>query len=163
MRKHGVRRARKPWSGAADMHIPLGDTIIGKLKAYYVQWVFGPELLASFYSLETQGDSYTDSVAQWFDYKVRECSNFTRAAMCAMDTTLQNGVGLIKTYWDALKSVWLLPVFTPISSLSRPGPPLCRKPTGLLTSCTCRKPIIAGAVSDCGYNMDDDFIDSHQG
>ena len=45
MRNQGVKRMRKPWAGAADMHVPIADTIINKLKAYYVQWIFGPELL----------------------------------------------------------------------------------------------------------------------
>ena len=81
MRNQGVKRTRKPWPGAADMHVPIGDTIINKLKAYYVQWIFGPELLASFYALEDQGDSYTDSVAQWFDYQVRENTNFQTMAI----------------------------------------------------------------------------------
>src|SRR5206468_11483754 len=102
MRNHGVKRTRKPWSGAADMHVPISDTILNKLKAYYVQWIFGPELLASFYSLEDQGDSYTDSVAQWFDYQVRECSNFSTMAICAIDSTLQNGMGFLKPYWDSV-------------------------------------------------------------
>jgi hypothetical protein len=103
MRNLGVGRARRPWAGAADMHVPIGDTIIAKLKAYYIQWIFGPELLASFYSLDSQGDSYTDSVAQWFDYQVRECSNFSTQAMCAVDSCLQNGTGFLKAYWDVDK------------------------------------------------------------
>ena len=101
MRGAGVGRANRPWPGAANAHVPLADTIIGKLKPYYVVWIFGPELLASFYSLADQGDSYTDSVAQWFDYKVREISNFSEQAICGIDSTLQNGMGVIKTYWDA--------------------------------------------------------------
>ena len=100
MRNLGVGRANRPWPGAANAHVPIADTIIGKLKPYYVVWIFGPELLASFYSLDAQGDSYTDSVGQWFDYKVRECSNFSEQIVCAIDSCLQNGMGIIKTYWD---------------------------------------------------------------
>lgn len=101
MRGQGVGRATKPWPAAANMHIPVADTIIGKLKPYYIVWIFGPELLASFYSLDDQGDSYTNAVAQWFDYKVRESSNFSEQMVCAVDSCLQNGNGIIKTYWDA--------------------------------------------------------------
>ena len=104
MRTTGVRRPRKPWPLAADTHVPVGDTLINKLKAYYCQWILGPELLASFYSLDDQGDSYTDAVAQWFDYQVRENSNFSVALICAIDSLLQNGMGLLKTYWDAKKN-----------------------------------------------------------
>ena len=101
MRGQGVGRPSKPWPNAANLHIPVADTIIGKLKPYYVVWIFGPELLAAFYSLEQQGDSYTDAVAQWFDYKVRETSNFSEQTICAIDSCLQNGMGILKTYWDA--------------------------------------------------------------
>jgi hypothetical protein len=100
MRNLGVGRANRPWPGAANAHVPIADTIIGKLKPYYVVWIFGPELLASFYSLDAQGDSYTDVVAQWFDYKVRETSNFSEQIVCGIDSCLQNGMGIIKAYWD---------------------------------------------------------------
>ena len=101
MRNLGMGRVNRPWPGAANMHVPIADTIISKLKAYYIVWIFGPELLASFYSLDDQGDSYTDACAQWFDYKVRESSNFPEQVICAVDSCLQNGMGVIKTYWDS--------------------------------------------------------------
>ena len=163
MRKHGVRRARKPWSGAADMHVPLGDTIIGKLKAYYMQWVFGPELLASFYSMETQGDSYTDSVAQWFDYKVRECSNFTRVAMCAVDSTLQNGVGLVKTYWDATKKRLAFANIHPYFVIVPPWTTTLQEADRVCHVMHMSEADYRRSGTDCGYNMDDDFIDSIKG
>jgi len=34
MRNFGLRRISKPWPLAADMHVPVGDTIIQKLKPY---------------------------------------------------------------------------------------------------------------------------------
>ena len=103
MRNLGMGRINRPWPGAANVHVPIADTIIGKLKPYYVVWVFGPELLASFYSLEDQGDSYTDSVAQWFDYQVRESSNFSEQIICGIDSCLQNGMGIVKIFWDSEK------------------------------------------------------------
>jgi hypothetical protein len=103
MRNFGLRRISKPWPMASDLHVPIGDTIINKLKAYFLQWVFGPELLASFYSLSDQGDSYTDSVAQWFNYQVREKSNFPTQCVYAIDSDLQNGMGILKIYWDVDK------------------------------------------------------------
>jgi hypothetical protein len=101
MRGTGVRRSLKPWPGAADTHVPVGDTIITKVKSYYVQWIFGPELLASFYSLQPVGDGYTSSVARWFDYQVRQSSNFSDSAICAIDSCLQNGMGFLKIWWDS--------------------------------------------------------------
>ena len=163
MRKHGVRRARKPWSGAADMHVPLGDTIIGKLKAYYMQWVFGPELLASFYSMEEQGDSYTDAVAQWFDYQVRERSNFTRAAMCAMDSTLQNGVGLIKTYWDGAKNRLSFASIQPYFVIVPPWTTTLQEADRVCHVMHMSEADYRRSGESCGYNMDDDFIESIKG
>jgi len=163
MRKHGVRRARKPWSGAADMHVPLGDTTIGKLKAYYMQWVFGPELLASFYSLESQGDSYTDSVAQWFDYQVRERSNFTRAMMCAMDSTLQNGMGLIKTYWDGAKNRLAFASIHPYFVIVPPWTTTLQEADRVCHVMHMSEADYRRSGTSCGYNMDDDFIDSIKG
>jgi len=104
MRNFGLRRISKPWPLASDLHVPVGDTIINKLKAYFLQWVFGPELLASFYSLSDQGDSFTDSVAQWFNYQVREKSNFPTQCIYAIDSDLQNGLGVLKIYWDVDKA-----------------------------------------------------------
>jgi hypothetical protein len=104
MRNFGLRRISKPWPMASDLHVPLGDTIINKLKAYMLQWVLGPELLASFYSLNDQGDSFTDSCAQWFNYHIREKSNFNPQLIYAIDSDLQNGMGVLKVYWDVDKN-----------------------------------------------------------
>src|SRR5215471_8756625 len=104
MRNFGLRRIAKPWPMASDLHVPLGDTIINKLKAYMLQWCLGPELLAAFYSLNDQGDSYTDACAQWFNYHIREKSNFNNQLIYAIDSDLQNGMGILKVFWDVDKS-----------------------------------------------------------
>ena len=88
---------------ASDMHVPIGDTICNKLKPYFLQWILGPELIAGFFSLSDQGDSYTDAVAQWFNYQVREKSNFNNQLIYAIDSDLQNGVGILKIFWDVDK------------------------------------------------------------
>ena len=36
MRHNGLRRQHKPWPGASDLHYPLADTIIEKLKPFIV-------------------------------------------------------------------------------------------------------------------------------
>lgn len=163
MRTHGVKRSRKPWSGAADMHVPIGDTIIGKLKAYYMQWVFGPELLASFYSLQEQGDSYTDSVAQWFDYQVREQSNFTTMAMCALDSTLQNGIGLLKTYWDAGKNQLAFASIHPYFIIVPPWTTELQEADRLVHVMHLSEEDYRRSGKGRGYKMDDDFIESIKG
>jgi hypothetical protein len=163
MRTEGVKRPRKPWSGAADMHVPLGDTIIGKLKAYYMQWVFGPELLASFYSVEDQGDSYTDSVAQWFDFQLREKSNFTEMMMCALDSTLQNGIGILKTYWDSRRERLAFSSIHPYFLVVPPWTAEIQRADRICHVMHMSEDDYRRSGEECGYNMDDDFIESIKG
>ena len=163
MRNQGVERARKPWPGAADMHVPVGDTIINKLKAYYVQWIFGPELLASFYALEDQGDSYTDSVAQWFDYQVRECSNFATMAICAIDSCLQNGMGFLKPYWDGDKERLAFASIHPYFVITPPWTNELSEADRVVHVMHMSEDDYRRSGEACGYNMDEDFITSIKG
>ena len=163
MRGQGVKRARKPWPGAADMHVPIGDTIIGKLKAYYIQWIFGPELLASFYSLSDQGDSYTDSVSQWFDYQVRECSNFPTIAICAIDSCLQNGMGFLKPYWDSRKERLAFASIHPYFIITPPWTQELNEADRVVHVMHMSKDEYLRSADNKGYNTDEDFIDSITG
>jgi hypothetical protein len=163
MRTEGVKRSRKPWSGAADMHVPIGDTIIGKLKAYYMQWVFGPELLASFYSLEETGDSYQDSVAQWFDYQLRENSNFTVMVMCALDSTLQNGIGIVKTYWDHSRNQLSFQSVHPYYIVVPPWTSELQRADRVTHIMHMSEDEYRRCGESCGYNMDEEFINAIKG
>lgn len=163
MRKQGNRRGRKPWPGAADMHVPIGDTIIGKLKAYYIQWVFGPELLASFYSLKSQGDSYTDSVAQWFDYQIRECSNFTNQMMCAIDSCLQNGMGFVKTYFDVDKETVAFASVHPYFIITPPWTTDINESDRFVHAMHLSKAEYKRKAESRGYNQDETYLDTITG
>ena len=48
MRHPGLRRKSKPWPNAADLHYPLIDTVIDKLKPFYYQQVVGMDVVATF-------------------------------------------------------------------------------------------------------------------
>jgi hypothetical protein len=145
------------------MHVPIGDTIIGKLKAYYIQWIFGPELLASFYSLSDQGDSYTDSVAQWFDYQVRECSNFPTMAICAIDSCLQNGMGFLKPYWDSRKERLAFASIHPYFIIAPPWTQELNEADRVVHVMHMSKDEYLRSAENKGYNTDPDFIDSITG
>ena len=163
MRNQGVKRTRKPWPGAADMHVPIGDTIIGKLKAYYIQWIFGPELLASFYALEDQGDSYTDSVAQWFDYQVRECSNFPTMSIYAIDSLLQNGMGFLKPYWDSGKERLAFASIHPYFVIVPPWTQELAEADRVVHVMHMSEADYLRSAESRGYNTDEDFIESIKG
>ena len=163
MRGAGVKRIRKPWAGAADMHVPIGDTIVNKLKAYYIQWIFGPELLASFYALEDQGDSYTDSVAQWFDYQVRECSNFSTMAICAVDSLLQNGMGFSKQYWDSGKERLAFASIHPYFIIVPPWTQELAEADRVVHVMHMSEDEYLRNAEAKGYNTDDTFVESIKG
>ena len=163
MRNQGVKRVRKPWAGAADMHVPIADTIINKLKAYYVQWTFGPELLASFYSLDDQGDSYTDSVAQWFDYQVRECSNFPNAAIYAIDSLLQNGMGFLKPYWDSNKNRLAFASIHPYFVIVPPVTEELDEADRVVHVMHMSEEDYVRSAEARGYNTDETFVESIKG
>src|SRR4051812_7951090 len=48
MRHEGVRRRNKPFPNAADLHFPLADSIIEKLKPFYFNQLFATETVAQF-------------------------------------------------------------------------------------------------------------------
>jgi hypothetical protein len=103
MRRDGLRRKVKPFPGAADMHFPLVDSVIEKLKPFYINQLFATERLADFISKDPQaGESVTDA-AWWFDFKLKQKSNLEQEIAYVFDGMLQNGRGIAKITWDTEK------------------------------------------------------------
>lgn len=100
MRHNGLRRSRKPGPWAADLHYPLADTIISKLKPYYFEQLFAPETLATFVSLNPQPEALTTSAAYWFDYQIKQKSNIEVEVLSAIDTMLNSGRATVKSCWN---------------------------------------------------------------
>jgi hypothetical protein len=102
VRHTGYKRAGKPYPGAPDMHFPLADSLIERLKAFYVQLIYAQETLASFICKKAgQVAALTTAVGQWFDYKLKQQSNFEREVMIAIDQMLQNQMEVVKVRWDS--------------------------------------------------------------
>ena len=59
MRNNGLKRKHKPWPNAADMHFPLIDTTINKLKPGFFQQAMGLEVLATFVPMRSQLAGFT--------------------------------------------------------------------------------------------------------
>lgn len=100
MRNGGIRRKFKPYPNAPDLSYPLGDTLIEKLKPAYIQQLYGSETIASFVSRRTQDEDVTAAASYWYDYQLKQRSNFERTMFCAIDEMLQDGFTPIKVYWD---------------------------------------------------------------
>lgn len=100
MRHEGLRRKNKPWANAADMHFPLGDMLIEKLKPFYVAQIYAGETIATF-TAETQDTAaYQQKTGQWFDYQLKQRSNFETEILIATDRMQEGGKGLVKVFYD---------------------------------------------------------------
>lgn len=103
MRHHGLRRKRMPFPNAADLHYPLIDTAIEKLTPFYLQQFSGAALLADF--IATDGVSKNDTMladqaARYFDYFLKNKTNFEDEHEPLIDSMLLSGRSILKIRWD---------------------------------------------------------------
>jgi hypothetical protein len=103
LRHSGLKRPSAPWPGAADINWPLVDMLIEKLKPLFVQQTFANELVANFYALKKDLQDFSTAAGQWFDYKLRQDSNFEDEIVSIADYMLMGGKGIAKVRWDMLK------------------------------------------------------------
>ena len=99
-RYFGVRRKIKPWPTAADLHVQLIDTAIEKLKPSFVNSAIGNDILSSFVPMRQQLTPITVSAERWFDYQMREKTNFQKEIVSVIDNILLFGRGVAKVIWD---------------------------------------------------------------
>lgn len=95
------KRASNPYPNAPDLHYPLGDTLIEKLKPAYIQQLYGGETIANFVALRQQDEDLTSAAAHYYDYFLKQKSNFERTMYVAIDQMLESAFAPIKVYWDA--------------------------------------------------------------
>jgi hypothetical protein len=100
MRHQGLRRISPPYPGAADLHFPLIDSLVERLKPFYYQQLYGTDQFAAFVSLKTQPADTTSSVANWFDFRLKQRSNLERKILSVIDHVCMAGRAPIKVYWD---------------------------------------------------------------
>ena len=96
----GIRRKVKPWPTAADLHVQLIDTAIEKLKPSFVNSAIGNDILCSFVPMRQQLAPITVSAERWFDYQMREKSNFQKEIVSVIDNILLYGRGVSKVIWN---------------------------------------------------------------
>jgi len=101
MRHNGLRRKSKPFPGASDLHYPLSDSTIEKIKPHYFQQLFAVDILATFVSRRPQQKDNTAAAAQWFDYQVKQKSNLETEILTTIDAMLMSGRACMKVMWDS--------------------------------------------------------------
>lgn len=103
MRNHGLRRTRMPFPKAADLHYPLIDTVIEKLTPFYLQQFSSAALLADFIATDGSGKNVadiSDQAARYFDYEVKQHTNFEDEQEPLIDSMLLSGRAIMKVRWD---------------------------------------------------------------
>lgn len=101
MRHNGLPRLNKPWPTCSDLHFPLVDSTIEKLKPFYFNQLFGNDRVAQFVSSDEDLTPFCQEMAQWFDFKVREESNLEQEALYLIDFMMMSGACVAGVLWDA--------------------------------------------------------------
>ena len=117
MRNHGLRRTRMPFPKAADLHYPLIDTVIEKLTPFYLQQFSGAALLADFIATDGSGRdiaSLSEQAARFFDYEVKQNTNFEDEEEPLIDSMLLSGRAVLKIRWDDAKETVSYDVLDPL-------------------------------------------------
>ena len=100
MRTFGLRRKVKPWPTAADLHVALIDRVIERLKPNYVNSALGNDTVAGFVPMRQQLTPLTVTAERFFDFKIREKTNFQEEIVRLIDDMLLYGRSVLKAVWD---------------------------------------------------------------
>jgi len=103
MLRDGLRRRNKPYPGAANLHLPIADNAVEKLKPYYINAVFGRHLLASFTPLHREDASTATAAAEGLDWKLRKESNYPKEFGYLTHLMLGCGRVVMKCRWERRK------------------------------------------------------------
>lgn len=158
LRRSGHRRTHKPWPLAADLHSPIIDTDIDKMKPFYINQFFQVDRMVDMVGKDPQNNEYYTDCAFWFDYKMKQQSNFEDVLHILIDHMLLYAHGICQTTWDTkhkrLKFYAINPIYLIV-------PPECGE--------LCDADRVAhvkhltkweyqNGVNSKRYNQDEDFI-----
>lgn len=100
MRRNGVQRAGiQPWQ--ANLPYMHSDAAIENMKPVYVGHVWNGELLADFTTRDEAIN--TDAVilrSQWFDYELRNNSNFEKEILSEVDIMCEAGFAYLRPFYN---------------------------------------------------------------
>ena len=94
-----IGRAAPPYPNAPDQRYPLIDGTIDKTKPFYVQQIYAQETLVTFIARTPDKVESSSAVGAWFDYSVKQKSNFERESISGIDVLLEGGGCPMKVRW----------------------------------------------------------------
>lgn len=101
-RYRGLRRSNPPWPNASDINWPLIDGVIERLKPAFLQQLYATELIATFAPAVTDPEilQFCGVAAQWFDWELKQNSNFELSLLHVIDWLLMLGRPAMKVAYD---------------------------------------------------------------
>lgn len=160
LRYTGLRRQNKPWANAADLHFMLADGIIEKTKPFYLAQFYANQTMATFVSRIAQARGMDGACEEYFDYQVKQRSNFEEEILYGIDQMCQAGRGIIKTSWDERRarlryeSVLMIDMIMPVDCGGFEDADWCVHVLRMSKAAYKRNP---------RYNQDPDFIEKISG
>lgn len=100
LRREGARRSNKPYPKASDKHFPLIDIGIRKLKPVFSNQIFAQSNLADFLSKDPRDTADMSEIGWWFDYKMKEESNFEEEMELVAEYSFLYGRAVMKALWN---------------------------------------------------------------
>lgn len=114
LRFQGIKRTSLPYDGAPNVTYPLADTMIEKLKPLFLQQIYSSQTVATFVSKKEQNNALAKLAELWFDYQLKQCSNFEKAIHTLVDEHLQDSFSVVKVRWDDKKDQLVLEAIDPL-------------------------------------------------
>jgi len=115
--RHGQDRPLRqntPWPGASNVKDPVSDTMIEQLKPFYFKVIYSARDIATFTALIKENLPFGLRVSSYFDYIIKQKTDFEREIQYAIDALLQDAECVLKITWDFDKEA---PRFTFIDNL----------------------------------------------
>lgn len=96
MRHTGIPRRSKPYPGAPDLHMPLADTTLEKLKPFYYRQLFASEHITELTSEREQLEEWTEHATRRYDYELKLRTNLLTEIWYVIDAMLANGLAYMR-------------------------------------------------------------------
>lgn len=122
MRREGIRRRNKPFPAAADLHFPLIDMNVRKAKPFWFAQATSTERLAAFTCLKDQEKATTTSAADFFDWEIKQNTDFFKALWRNVDIMCVHSRGVFKSIVDPFDDYRIkISAINPLFILMAPG------------------------------------------
>lgn len=104
----------QPWPRASNVRWPLSDMIIEKWKPFFFKLIYTSENISNFKALVAANVAHCSGVAHYFDFVVKQKTDFEEEIQLAIDRALQDAECYMKTTWNLEREV---PIFEEVQPI----------------------------------------------